>query len=137
MRRLLETLVVDKTALISLADSRQNSFHLHLWMGSATLTYGTDMLRLDMAEFFRKKVVRNEITRHSALAVCDRALRLIDHFVSTSALWQEALVESPRFRITVEDMAPIILARKIGAGYLCLDEKYRFVAEELGIQVYW
>jgi predicted nucleic acid-binding protein len=137
VRRLLETLVVDKTALISLADSRQNSFHLHLWMESATLTYATDDIRLDMADFFRKLVVRNEMTRHSALAVCDKALRLIDHFVSTGALWQEALVEAPGFRVSTVDMAPIILARKISAGFLCLNENHRFIAEELGIQVYW
>lgn len=90
-----------------------------------------------MAEHFRKLIVQNETTRHSALAVCDNALRLIDHYVSTKALWQESLVEAPRFRISVEDMAPVILARKISAGYLCLDEKIRFIAQELGVQVYW
>lgn len=137
MRRVLETLVVDRSAMMALVARSPNSIHVQIWLETATLTYATDQLRLEMADFFRKMIVQNQTTRHSALAVCDNALHLIDHFVSTQAIWQEALVEAPRFRISVEDIAPAILARKISAGYLCLDEKIRFIAEEMGVQVYW
>lgn len=137
MKRILETLVVDRTAMLAVVSRRVSSIHINFWLESATLTYATDQLRLDMAEYFRKRIVENETTRQSAMAVCDNALRLIDHYVSTEALWQESLFEAPRFRISVEQMAPVVLARKICAGFLCLDEKIRFIAQELGIQVYW
>ena len=136
MRRILETLVVDISAMLAFISRGEHSIRMQFWLETASLTYATDQLTIDLADYFCKLVLQDKISTHSALAVCDNARKLIDHYVSTTSLWQESLVESIKYRITAQEMAPIILARKINAGYLTLVEKKRRIAEELGIQVY-
>ena len=128
--------MVDISAMLAFISRGEHSIRMQFWLETASLTYATDQLRIDLTDYFRKLVMQDKISTHSALAVCDNAQHLIDHYVSTTTLWQESLVESIKYRISTQEMAPIILARKINAGYITLIEKKQIIAEELGIQVY-
>ena len=94
MRRILETLVVDLSAVLAFITRGEHSIRMQFWLETASLTYATDQLKIDLADYFRKLVLQDKISTHSALAVCDNTLKLIDHYVSTTSLWQESLVAS-------------------------------------------
>ncbi|MCD6343761.1 MAG: hypothetical protein J7L76_08240, partial [Spirochaetaceae bacterium] len=70
------------------------------------------------------------------IEACETAHKLIDHYVSISPLWQEALFESLKYRITAREIIPIILARKLNAGYMTQVDQKRYIAESMGIKVY-
>ncbi len=133
---MLESLVVDLSAMLALITDSNHSIRVTFWMETASITYATDQLHIDLADYFRELVIKEKITTQTALAACEKTRHLIDHYVSTESLWQESLFESLKYRITAQEIAPIILARKINASYITLVDSRRSIAESLGLNVY-
>jgi len=136
MKHNLNSLVVDLSAVLELISGGNESIGIRMWLETAGLTYAADQLHIDLADHFRELVIEEKISGKIAVEACLTAQKLIDRYVSTSSLWQEALFESLKFRISVREMIPLILARKINAGYLTRIERKKSIAESLGLMIY-
>ncbi|RKX94247.1 MAG: hypothetical protein DRZ90_12095 [Spirochaetes bacterium] len=136
MKRMSDTIVVDLSAILELIFGGQNANGVKLWLETAALTYAADQLYIELADRFRELVINEKMKTRTAIEACETAHKLIDRYVSIAPLWQEALFESLKYRITAREIIPIILARKLNAGYMTQVDQKRSIAESMGIKVY-
>jgi len=136
MTRHRETVVIDMNTILELVTRGGHSLGLRMWLETAELIYAADQMHISLADYFRDMVVREKISGKAAAETCAKSLEIVDHFVSTASLWQEALFESLKFRLTVREMIPLILARKINAAFLSPVEQKNSIAQALGIKIY-
>jgi predicted nucleic acid-binding protein len=131
----LRRAVLDASAAVSIVLDRPVAEGLAEFLDDCPRIWAPELLIAEAANALGKYVRTRELTVASALERLQAARVLVDAFIPTVDLVEEAFFVSSRNRHPIYDLLYAVLARRRGAVLLTLDRRQATVAQEMGIDV--
>ncbi len=128
-------IVLDASAALAAVIRRPGAVGVLDVLASASIVLAPDLFASEIANGLWKYVSAGELTGDEAAIGLDTALDLVERFVPTTELAQEALREAAHYRHPVYDLCYAIAARREGCAVLTIDSRLQTLLKKMGIPV--
>lgn len=129
------TVVLDTCAAFEIAFKGKNFQKYSEILEKAERVIAPTLYDAEVANVLWKYVKAGYIDEQNAQLIMALLLKLVDSYSDTSELAVEALHEAVRLNHTVYDLYYMVLARRNGAVLLTVDEKFKKVCTDCGMEV--
>ena len=129
------TVVLDTCAAFEIAFKGKNFKKYSEILEKSERVIAPTLYDAEVANVLWKYVKAGYIDEQNAQLIMALLLKLVDSYSDTSELAVEALHEALRLNHTVYDLYYMVLARRNGAVLLTVDEKFKKVCTDCGMEV--
>ena len=130
-------IVVDATVLFGAMLRGTDRFRVRFWLESAEDVKAPESVRLQLANAVRESVRRNLVSTARGLELLSKMTLLVNEYVPIRTLLRDSISESLKYRTSVSSMLPIMLARRIDAGFFSLLRERTDIAASMGLMTLW
>ena len=127
--------VVDASAAVAIVLTRPAAAEFSSFLADCLIVWAPELFHAEVANSLDKYLLAGDLSADVALDLLERAQDLIDTFVPTARLVEEALFASSQNRHRIYDLLYAVLARRRGAVLLTLDRRQAAIAREMGVAV--
>ena len=126
--------VLDCSVLVEMQCNSEKGKAARSLMYAGEKLVAPNLLYAEICSVIRKFALRGELSAGNAPVFAAEAVGLIDEFVPTEDLYQEALGESIRLHHSVYDMFYLVLARRTHATLFTFDKRLRELCLDNGVE---
>jgi predicted nucleic acid-binding protein len=102
---------------------------------NAAIRFSSEMYIPELSNTLWKYQITNRLTKDQCLNYIDEGIKLVDHFIDSKELWQEAFHEAANYHHPVYDMFYAITARRQSGTLITNDGPLANICKQLKIPV--
>jgi predicted nucleic acid-binding protein len=102
---------------------------------NAEIRFSSEMYIPELSNTLWKYLITNQLTKDQCLNYIDEGIKLVDHFIDSKELWQEAFHEAANHHHPVYDMFYAVAARRQSGTLITNDGPLANICKQLKIPV--
>jgi predicted nucleic acid-binding protein len=127
------TVILDVSGAMEIIRRTEKAGRFSDLLKSASLRLSPDLYIPELANTLRKYYVAKIYTEEQCLQYIEAGIKLVDHFVDSKELWQEAFCEAINNNHSVYDLFYVVSARRYGGTLVTNDGPLAAICEKLQI----